>query len=137
MYPKISLSNCAALLRCPYTAGKSSMGLLLSGSVLIASSLPGPGDLFRLSLRMFKNGGNEGEETMAQTKTLDPNQIIGDLEKLKKVADEAKAAFESETAKRELLRQLSRAGYLTAEQKKRAQPLIRKARRENRKKAAS
>jgi hypothetical protein len=86
---------------------------------------------------MIKNGGNEGEETMAQTKTLDPDQIIGDLEKLKKLADEAKAAFESETAKRELLRQLSRAGYLTADQKKRAQPLIRKARRENRKKAAS
>ncbi len=86
---------------------------------------------------MIKNGGNEGEETMAQTKTLDPNQIIGDLEKLKQVADEATAAFESETAKRELLRQLSRAGYLTAEQKKRAQPLIRKARSANRRKPAS
>jgi hypothetical protein len=103
----------------------------------MASSLPGPGDLFRLSLMVLQNSGNEGEETMAQSKTLDPNQIIDDLEKLKKVADEAKAAFERETAKRELLRQLSRAGYLTAEQKKRAQPLIRKARRENRKKAAS
>ncbi len=86
---------------------------------------------------MLQNSGDEGEETMAQTKTLDPNQIIGDLEKLKQVADKAKAAFENESAKRELLRQISRAGYLTAEQKKRAQPLIRKARRENRKKAAS
>jgi hypothetical protein len=103
----------------------------------MASSLPIAGDLFRLSLSMIKNGGNEGEETMAQTKTLDPNQIIGDLEKLKQVADEATAAFESETAKRELLRQLSRAGYLTAEQKKRAQPLIRKARSANRRKPAS
>jgi hypothetical protein len=103
----------------------------------MASSLPGLGDLFRLSPKMLQNSGDEGEETMAQTKTLDPNQIIGDLEKLKQVADKAKAAFENESAKRELLRQISRAGYLTAEQKKRAQPLIRKARRENRKKAAS
>jgi hypothetical protein len=86
---------------------------------------------------MLKNSGDEGEETMAQPKTLDPNQIISDLEKLKRVADEAKAAFESETAKRELLRQLSRSGYLTADQKKQAQPLIRKARGANRKKAGS
>ncbi len=86
---------------------------------------------------LVPNSSNEGEETMAQAKTLDPNQIISDLEKLKQAADKAKAAFESETAKRELLRQLSRSGYLTAEQKKRAQPLIRKARRESRKKAAS
>jgi hypothetical protein len=100
----------------------------------MASRLPGLPEHFSFSPIVPKNSSNKEADELAAPKTLNPDQIINDLEKLKKRADEARAAFQRETAKRDLLRDISRGGYLTPEQKKRAAPLIRKARK---KKASS